>query len=600
MSLLAPLGAIALAGVPAILLLYFLKVRRPPLDVASLMLWRRHLTDRQANAPWQRLRPGLLLFLQLAAMAAVAVALARPAVTGAAGYGGTTVVLVDGSASMLATDAAPNRFAVALDDVRRLAATMAPGQQMAVVLLGSHAVLLTPPTGDSAQIGAALDRAAPGPGRAAFDEGLSLAGALLAGRRGSIVLVGDGHAQPGPTLSRAPAPLSFIPVGSTGENAAIVALSLAGPGQVFVEVANYGRADRDLRVEMRADGRLVDVLPMHVPGNSRADQTWAGLPAGTAVLEARLDPPDAFRLDDSAWLVTVPPSRRHALLVTDQNGFLERALKLRPGLDLTVQKPAAYRPGSYDLYVFDRFVPPGDLPTPALLVDPPQGLGPLPLGAAIDPGPVLPADPRDPVLAGVSLRDVHVQVAGRLPAYSGWRQVIAAAAGPLLLVHQGVPRMAEMTFDLHHSDLPLRAAFPILVQNLLDHLLPGGFESQVVSAGQPVSITAEAGARSIAVLTPDGRRDDLVDPGAAFTDTGTPGVYTVVQQTAAGERRSAFAVDFLDPAISRIAPGPAPPVQVTAPASGPAVLSVLEVWPWLAGLALFLLAGEWFVYHRGV
>jgi uncharacterized membrane protein len=63
LQLLAPLGALALLAVPAIVLLYFLKVRRPEVRVATLMFWRLHLADRQANAPWQRLRPSLLLLV---------------------------------------------------------------------------------------------------------------------------------------------------------------------------------------------------------------------------------------------------------------------------------------------------------------------------------------------------------------------------------------------------------------------------------------------------------------------------------------------------------------------------------------------------------
>ena len=40
MSLLAPVGLVALLAVPAILLLYFLKVRRPEVRVSTLMFWR--------------------------------------------------------------------------------------------------------------------------------------------------------------------------------------------------------------------------------------------------------------------------------------------------------------------------------------------------------------------------------------------------------------------------------------------------------------------------------------------------------------------------------------------------------------------------------
>src|SRR5581483_11111645 len=106
--------------------LYFLKVKRPEVRVANLVLWSRHQADRQANAPWQRLRWSALLLLQLLAALALALAVLRPGLPGAAGIASTTVVVIDGSASMNATDVAPTRFAAAVDRTRRLAGELGP------------------------------------------------------------------------------------------------------------------------------------------------------------------------------------------------------------------------------------------------------------------------------------------------------------------------------------------------------------------------------------------------------------------------------------------------------------------------------------------
>src|SRR5207248_2249293 len=76
-------------------------------------LWEQALRDVQANAPWQRLRPNLLLLLQLLAVAILVLALARPYVLRAAVAQGDVVAVLDGSALMTATDVAPSRFAVA-------------------------------------------------------------------------------------------------------------------------------------------------------------------------------------------------------------------------------------------------------------------------------------------------------------------------------------------------------------------------------------------------------------------------------------------------------------------------------------------------------
>ena len=603
MSLLAPVGLLALLAIPAILLLYFLKVRRPEARVATLMFWRPFVADRQANAPWQRLRTSLLLFLQLLAAAALALALVRPGISGAVGIGGTTVVMLDGSASMQATDVSPSRFEAAVAQARSQAHQLGPGQEMAIVLLGQHAELLAPPTADPAVIDAALDRARPTGSEVDLGEGFSLANAVVAGRTGaSIVLLSDGHAKPPPTAPRVGARLFFDSIGTTGENVGIETITRTQSSTVFLRVANYGRGDRDVKVEMLADGRLADVLPVHVAGNSTTDLSWTGLVAGTQSVEAKLTPGDALAIDDAAYLVTGSPPARKVLLVTEENGFLQRALKLRAGVDLTVQKKADYKPGTtYDLYVFDGWAPPGKLPAPALVVAPVDGNGPVPLGAQLAPGLVLPGDPTDPITRDVVLKDVHVQTAARATIPQGWRAAIAAVDDPLLLVHQGEPRVAELTFDIHHSDLPLRAAFPILVQNLLAYLLPGGFENQVYPTGRAVTLATEPDAKSLEVQTPSGKVVKLAPPfpAAPFTDTATPGVYTVRQQLAAGDRVSRFVVQFEDPDLSRIAPGSAPFVDVVANTNGAPPRGTLELWPWFAALALLVLSAEWIVFHRG-
>ena len=106
-----PLGGrrwAVLAGVPVgIIALYFLKLRRRPVQVPSTLLWRRSLEDLHVNSLFQRLRRNLLLFLQLLAVLLAMLALAGPRIKGTAGQGQRFVLMIDNSASMSATDVAP-------------------------------------------------------------------------------------------------------------------------------------------------------------------------------------------------------------------------------------------------------------------------------------------------------------------------------------------------------------------------------------------------------------------------------------------------------------------------------------------------------------
>src|SRR3954470_7147832 len=105
-TLLNPWMAAAAAAVtiPALLVLYFLKLRRREMAVSSTLLWKKAVQDLQVNAPFQKLRRNLLLLLQMLILLFLLLALSRPATHYTPGAGKVSVILIDRSASMGAKD----------------------------------------------------------------------------------------------------------------------------------------------------------------------------------------------------------------------------------------------------------------------------------------------------------------------------------------------------------------------------------------------------------------------------------------------------------------------------------------------------------------
>lgn len=106
MSFLAPWSAVWAGAValPLLVLLYMLRLRRRAVRVSSTLLWEQAVKDLHANEPLRRFRWSLLFVLQLLALSAMLLAIARPVVEGTSLSHDRIVIVLDRSASMRATD----------------------------------------------------------------------------------------------------------------------------------------------------------------------------------------------------------------------------------------------------------------------------------------------------------------------------------------------------------------------------------------------------------------------------------------------------------------------------------------------------------------
>src|SRR5258708_283896 len=150
------LWAIPLCGL--IILMYILKLRRKDVTVSSTFLWRQGIRDVQGNAPFQKLRKNLLLFLQLLAAALLVLAITRPFWRSKGVGGRSVVIIVDTSASMSATDVKPNRLELAKREALDIANGMKAEDQMMVVSASSQAEAATGFSSSRRQLSMALNR----------------------------------------------------------------------------------------------------------------------------------------------------------------------------------------------------------------------------------------------------------------------------------------------------------------------------------------------------------------------------------------------------------------------------------------------------------
>jgi hypothetical protein len=607
-TFLAPVAAILGITLPAIVALYFLRIRRPTRIVPALHLWPNQILDRQANVPWQKLRASWLLLLQLLIAAFLVIAAVKPALSANVTLSPHSIVLLDASASMQAHDVQPSRFDDAKKQIGSLIDQLGPKDRMTLVAVQSKPRIVASVTGDRDALHRALSSVVVSNGTADLSAALSLAsGTVHAGDDAHAYLYSDGIVQPlrATFAEGLPFPVDYHRVGASGENVGLTSLVVRTSAQsraAYLRVQNFGQQPRSVSLEWRSDAGLIDVRPLTLAAGQVQDLVLPVPPAATTVT-AHIDSNDIFALDDSVTAIARTPQAFRVLLVTEGNVFLEQALRLRSDFQVDVVAPTSYLGASpYALTVFDRFSPRALPDAPFIMVDPPAG-SPLAGGAAIGIGRVRASDAGDPLLTNVPLQDVHIARSQDLTAATFGRALITSVQTPLVLVREQPFRQALFGFDVHDSDFPLRIGFPILIQNLSEWMLPPSVPSRSFHPDEAVTIVPAAGATSVSVVRPDGSRRALTTGSiATFGDTSLLGVYTVEQVLSGKVERSWFAVNLFSDTTSQLKPVDRltlPPSRTTAVAHQ-THRGLIEFWPWLVVIALGIVVAEWLAFHRGL
>jgi hypothetical protein len=637
------LGLLALP----IIALYMLKLRRRDVQVSSTMLWSALLRDRQANTPWQRLKRNLLLLLQLLILAALVIALARPSIPVPTLASGSMIVLLDASASMSSTDISPTRFEAARQTVRELIRKMDRSSQMTLVQVSNPPVILANNETDQEKLNQALDKAVPSQGSADWSTAIAMAAGVISGQthsgQTSVLVVSDGGL-PAEGLPPLPVEARYIPIGKSGENLAIAALSLRleqGRLQLFTSVVNYGENNHTTLLSIEIDGELILTQVLSFEPGETKDVTLSDLPTASRIVKAYLSSPegaensvDSLSLDNTAFAVNQESSQKNIFLLTqdyvtrgEENQFL---LGVLSALELSARRPVLNKPASpdavpaipplpadpYDLYILDGLYPVDPqtsqpvLPRNGslLLINPPEITLSGFLTSTATVTPTLPAEVLpDPLTRYLDWSAVYIARTKTVEAASWARTLVRAGDLPLVLAgeHNG-QRIAVISFDLHDSDLPLQVAYPILMANLFNYLLPEQsvqVPEEGIQPDESVEIRVPVDTKEIVVGKPGQSfvRMPVMRASLEFSETNELGIYAVnfLSANAGNDRSEYFAVNLFDPLESQTRPSPVIHLgQETVLAAKPDRASQRELWPWLGALALLILLIEWWAYHR--
>jgi hypothetical protein len=537
--------ALLLAVPPAIVALYFLKLRRQPLEVPSTYLWHKSIEDLHVNSLWQRIRQSLLLYLQLLILLLVIFALLRPGWRSGQLTGGRYIFLIDNSASMNATDVTPSRLAEAKRQTLTMIDQLHSGDQAMVISFSDVARVEQGWSSYRRDLRRAVENIRPTHRPTSIDEALRTAAGLANPTRTSdetqkevlpakVFILSDGKFPPDENFSLGNLEPVFMPIGQPGAaNVGIVAFSVRrneerdNQLEAFGSIQNFGDAAMPMPVDLLLNGNTIDTSQVQVKPGETAGVSFRLPDVDSGVLQLQLTQSDLFVDDNRAWAAVNSSRRPKVLLVTPGNDALELALatpragemaeisKAKPDVLKTKEHQRAAAGGAFDLIIYDRCQP-EQMPRANTLfigASPPAPdasatLKPKTtqsasdksvsdkgwsLSAAVEYPQIIDSDRTHPLMQWLDLGDVDIAIAQPVNPPPGGVRLLDSNKGTLLAI---APREgfedAVLGFDLYTTDQtgdqtpntnwPIRRSFPAFVFAVLNYL--GGASG--VQAGESV------------------------------------------------------------------------------------------------------------------
>ena len=649
---------------PLIVLLYFLKLKRQPLEVPSTYLWQRTIEDLHVNSLWQRLRQNILLFLQLLLILLIMLACLRPSWRDRQLLGNRFIFLVDVSASMRATDADGSRLAEAKRRIQQLIDNeMRSGDTAMVVSFSdeariehefsrnrrqlSRAVSEIKPTYRTTDLDEALraaaGRANPADSRERESNVMAVADALPA----TLYIFSDGNVPTVSDFDLGNLTPKYIRMGSdTCHNVGIVTFNTErnpeNPNRlhVFARLQHFAREDTDeehpskisVNVNLYRDDGLIDsrTITLDHGGSGSLGMTLHHFESGTLRLEIEED--DDLAVDNVAYATIMPPRQADVLLVTPGNQPLELAIStaqaeklaavsVRPPSHMALsQYEQQAADGTFDLIIYDQCAPQAMPQTNTVFI------GQLPpvdgwTRGELQTPQIIDMDRGHPLMQFVEMGNVDMAEAVPLSLPPGGTVLIDTNMvhdetnhGALFAI---APRdsyedavlgctIVDQAEGTANTNWPIRVSFPIFINNMLRYL--GGASSpsrmkSTVQPGEPIVIRSDNSAKEIMVQSPTGAKLPVSRSAGgmfAFVDTDELGIYTVQEDSPQASVKT-FAVNLFNSRESSILPRPELDfLHESVEGQRTWEPTRREAWKYLLLLALIVAVIEWYIFNRRV
>jgi hypothetical protein len=608
--------------IPGIILLYLLKQKVVNQKISALNLWKEAYENVQASTPWEKFRNNILMYMQIAALLLLILALMSPYITGSGSEYSNVLIIIDNSASMSGLYSEDESK---LDVAKEQAADYVnsnDGTRYTIMTVSNTPELIISGSDDKGRVSDAVNNIETTDIAGSLDQAASMVQSLVAAWKSYKVIAFTDSSANMQNIN-----CEVVDLSIQGNNGAIQSLSHTvsedGTVKVMARVDNYGSNSLNTDVNLYIGDKLYDIQNVTVEAGESSIVYFKDIASGkynsilagnTPYLMAELNSKDMLAGDNIVYDILDNGSENKILLVTDKNTFLEKALKISGSQTIDKVQPKDAEAADieeYSLVVYDGVLP-GELSETGniIFINPP----------ASDVKKETEGWQKDIFIYGKKskssvIRTLKGNVTEYIEDYSfssldvlgfktpKWAKAFFETGSKLSAGYLGNYNgrmVAVIGFDLHNTDFPLQTEFPIFMYNLLRETMSARIaEKSVYNAGEAVSIQKKGKSEKVVVTKPDGTKENYNLEGGTvvFADTIDAGLYSIKEDD--GEMY--FIVPFPEEESdvlkeTVITSDKNTKTDVNKTLSG-SISKKMVVLPVLA-LLLVLLMAEWIVYRK--
>lgn len=584
--------------IPVIILLYLLKQKAEEERVSSLYLWQLAYKNLQATTPWEKLKNNLLMYLQVLAMLLLIFALTSPyLIKGGKDYQNILLV-IDNTGSMNSiyeeNDAQINetntgkqeniktqknknrktRLDIAKEQAKAYIDQIPNEARVSIILGASEPEVVLNNSIDKTEIKRVIDNIEGTDTSGTLSNSINLATSITSAWENYQAVFFTDSSLDIDTIQG-----KIVNLNTTGHNASIDYVSHTvekdGTITVLVKVSNTGNYDLQADVNLYFDDKLEFVEQVAKEGEFlKPGETkilyFKNIQTNASIIKAEINETDSLPNDNVAFDILLGGSTKRVLFVSEQNVFLEKAIQTLPDIELYKTPDISnVEDEIFDLYIFDSIVP-KELPKEGnlLFFNPSETVeGLFEVKGSYDGTWITTKEHEvtsyiEDFTFGVN-KVLKIERPDWTNSFLSYKKDNSIETAGFIGKTDGRV-VGVVGFDIHHSDLPLQAEFPILIYGLASQCMEGSLLSDsVILAGNKIEIYSQNAEEMITVTkeTLDSKyseqkensgtnqieqvakqKDTFKSPTTSFqyNETNKRGLYYVKQ----GEREAVFAVNF--------------------------------------------------------